>query len=543
MQSFNDRFILRYPTLASVDLDQIADPQLEILAPDAKVFASMVRGYSVIIRRKTTKEIYNIVTQQVDPRISLILASARDKAGARLFPNLDVVKALMFGPNDTSQDYLDSDLNIFVEGIKRVAAALTASILIGQLAQIDEQAKHSIILEKQAIDDLDRLVNIPDLAVALESSTVSTKVIDDLAFYFEKKEITLTSGSLKVEIFMPSSITTGWNVAGTYTGTFTTSQIVADVSDSINAVTLINKTSNIIAAPVLAESPTLHKIDFLARERDVTISAEVIILKITYLNSVAEPIPFKWGISKLSLENQTINSLILTVQQGKTGAISGSSSTSTSGKLQPTVLYFRRLAVNTNEEVVDYNQNLIPKSIWAGASKLRFRISPNQTEAIEVDIPYLTSSTIQTTLDIDRPSQVAETLLNQMYLVKGATRALGALFRNDDPRGNTSYSAIELIAFSVTNPETWLILDVLEIPKDIEMAVGDLTAPLTSFSNKARSIRVESTYKSGVIAINTGGNTNAYSSQAIPKSVPLSSSNFIRQAMEKGKQYQWGINE
>lgn len=528
MQTFNDRFILKYPALSSVDIDQLTDSQLETLAPDVKVFASMVKGYSVIIRRKPTKEIYNLVTQQVDPRISLILATARDNVGIRLFPNLDTVKSVMFGPDNQAAEFEDTDLNIFVEGVKRAAAALTASILIGQLAQIEEQAKHSIILESQAIADLDRILKVPDLQAALEASTsAKANTEDSLSFYFEKKSLNLTSSTLRAELFMPSSLTTGWSTVGEYTGKFTTANIAADLADAINSVTLVNNTSNIIAAPVLAAGTSLHKIDFLARERDVNISAEVISFRVSILGSDEGVVPFKWGLDSSSLENETINSLILTVQQGKAGAVSGSaSSTSKAGSSQPVVLYFRRASVNPNDEIVNFDGTLTPKSIWSSTGNLKFRISPNQAASVDVAIPYLVTQN-----DKNRPSQVAEALLTGMYTVKGATRALGALFRNDDPTSATSYSALELIAFSVTNPETWLILDVLEIPRDIEMAVGDLTSPLTPFSNKPRSIRVESIYKPSVSAISTGSDTALVSA---PTSIPLGTSGFIRQALEKG---------
>ena len=540
MQSFSDRFTLKYPALESVSFDTLTDLQLETVAPDVKVFADMVRGYSAIIRRKSTKEIYLICTRQVDPRISLILAAARDNAGIRIFPDLTTVKKLMFGPNDVDSTYEDSDLNIFVEGIKRCAAALTASIVIGQLAQIDEQAQHSKILESQAINDLDRIIKIPDLKTALEAVEAKEKDdVDTYAFYFEKKQMNLISSVLKAEIFMPSSLTTGWVEVGQYTGKFQVSSIVADIADAINGVTLINETSNIIAAPVLSggssSTTALHKIDFLARERDVNISAEIISVRFSYVGTSTDPIPFKWGLTSLTIAPEKINSLILAVQQGKAGAISNSTSTAKAGNAKPVALYFRRRSIDANDNVIDYDGNSIAKSVWSNTAKLKFRISPNQAQAVEVVIPYIVNAAAQDTQDSDRPAQVAEALLNGMYAVKGSTRALGALFRNDDPTSATSYSALELIAFSVTNPETWLILDVLEIPKDIEMAVGDLNTPLTPFSNKPRSIRVESTYKSSSEAIVIDSSGSSTAGKASPSSIKLGSSGYIKEALQKGK--------
>jgi hypothetical protein len=450
----------------------------------------MVRQYSAIIRTKTPKEIYLIITNQTDPRIALILAAATDKQGLRLFPDLLTVKQVMFGPSDPSgQSFVNPVNNIFVDGLKRVTAALCASILIGQLAQIHEQAQHSHILEEQALADLNRLLQVPDIKdIRTTASEQSSH-----AFYFEPKTLDLTQDPIRTEFYMASGTTTGWYQVGTYSGQTSTGQIVADIADAINTQTLVVGVSNVIAAASLGDPSGLYSINFNARQRELTISCEVITIR--FITTSGNPLPFQWGLERSVLRTEPLNSALLTVQQGKasTNAIT---TNSTKNDDAPTVLYFRRVSVNDAGQPLQFDGTVIPDGEWKTNTNLTFRVSPMMSESDTVTIPYETSTDPleQTRLNLLRPSVVAETLLNALFSVKGDTLSLGALVRNDNPTNPNSLVAIELIAFSVTNPQCWMILDVLEIPPDVQMAVGNLTGPLTPFSNKPRSIRVESKF-------------------------------------------------
>jgi hypothetical protein len=73
-------------------------------------------------------------------------------------------------------------------------------------------------------------------------------------------------------------------------------------------------------------------------------------------------------------------------------------------------------------------------------------------------------------------------------------------------------SAIELICFTARNPETWTILDILEIPPDIYIATGDLKGPVTPFSNNPRSIRVNTLFVSNKILTGNAGVNSGESS-------------------------------
>jgi hypothetical protein len=335
--------------------------------------------------------------------------------------------------------------------------------------------------------------------VAANKHATTTKV-ELKSFYFEPFEIELTTRVLKAEFFMASSASSSWQTIGTYSGKFSTASVVADLADAINTYTLTQQTSNIIASPVLADSSQLYKIDFQARERNALVAAEVISVRFNYLDNPHEELPFKWGTSTSGLNNQFLNSVLLTVQQGKaiTTAITSSKRTDNA----PIVLYFKRAPIDSNGNVLDWKGTIIPQGTWGAQANLTFRISPTMSENKTVSVPYNTDSLLanQTKLDAVRPNQVAELLLESLFQIKGETLALGALIRNDYPDNSGALVAIELIAFSVTNPQAWMILDLVELPVDVQVAVGNLTTPLTPFSSKPRSIRVESKFYSGSTA-------------------------------------------
>lgn len=494
---FTDRFLIATPSLSGVTIADLTDEQLETIAPSVKEFSDMVRTYSALINRKGAKQIYFICTEQVDPRIALILAAARDGQGLRLFPDLSAVKQVMFGQTDPSETaFVNPDNNIFTQGVRRVAAALTAATLIGQLAQIEEQAKHAEILENRAIGDLDRLLKVPDLATVTERKASGED--ETKSFYFQPFEMELGSRIVKAEFFMASNAISSWQTVNNYTGSFSTAHIVADLADAINSYTLTQQNGNLIAAPILGDESSFYKLEFKARKRDVEVSCEVISVRFNFTDNPREVLPFKWGTSPAGLNDQFINSVLLAVQQGKlaTASVTGSDR----NKGEPTVIYFKRAPVNNAGEVLDWKGDILSQATWTAQGNLTFRISPMMTENKTVSISYLTNldTNEQTKLDALRPNQVAETLLNELFAIKGDTLALGALIRNDYPDNPSALVALELIAFSVTNPEAWLILDILELPADVQVAVGNLVAPLTPFSSKPRSIRVESKFFAGV---------------------------------------------
>lgn len=97
-------------------------------------------------------------------------------------------------------------------------------------------------------------------------------------------------------------------------------------------------------------------------------------------------------------------------------------------------------------------------------------------------------------LDNNRPNQVALLILDELVKRKEELILLGAVVKNEGlEESERPVCGIELVGFAVTELEEWLILDILEIPKDIEIATGSLFEVLTNYSNRPRSLKIDCT--------------------------------------------------
>lgn len=494
---FNDRFAYGNNAITDSDIDNLTDTELEAKSSELKLMANMVRRHSVLLKRKTAKEIYNITTSQTDPRISLIIAAATDKEGKRLFPSMQAVKDLMFGPIPNSslgltdtQQLVNESSNIFIQGIREISTRLTAAVLIMQLAQIPEQEKHGAGLEKNAIADLERLLQIPDAAVLEEENTRSNIV----SFVIRESTITPTvDNPLDVYLYMPVGINGTWKRIAAYTTTINTSTIALAIADAINVETLGRENANLIASVVLNSERGYHTIDIAARRRDIEVATEVISIKIERRNYIGlEGNLVMWGINPTNLTMDTVKGHILAVQRGRVSIVSA---TNRAVSQQPTILYIRRRELNDNKEVLDESNAVVNESEWTEGS-IKFRVSPRSEKTIEIEVPRLTDSDVnkQELLDVNRPNQIALLILDELVKRKEELILLGAVVKNEGiGQTDRPVCAIELIGFSVTDLEEWLILDILEIPKDIEIATGSIFEVLTNYSNRPRSLKIDCT--------------------------------------------------
>lgn len=525
IQTFADRFIYGSTiTLSQIDT-LTTDQELKDLLPTLDSYISQVKSHSVLLNstRFTYRYIYDICTLDSDARISLIIAAAKDLNNNPMFPNLEIVKELMFGPTTTNLTIYDKDeYNIFVDGIRRVSAALTASKLVNQLATIDEQFKHASAIEKQALADMDRLIKLNSIKT-ISSGVSSAAEAYVASLYFEIKDFTLdVNESLKCEVYMPAvdydnlftrktSQTSSWVTSFTLIGgDYNTSDIVSLASDTINSMTLNNRSTNILAAPMLSNINSRHEIKFDARLKSDVLAAEIVSIRFTYVDTLTNTtitLPFRWGNNSTLISTGKINSVLLAIQNGKVA----STTTTTNASQTPVVLYIKRGPLNTLNQPLDWEGNILPTSTYNPTSKLTFRLSTNMEDSVTVNVPYIIS-TNQLHTDKERPAQLADLIINELFKVKSSTRTLGTLFRSDSPDYTDPMSAIELICFTARNPETWTILDILEIPPDIYIATGDLKGPVTPFSNNPRSIRVNTLFVSNKILTGNAGVNSGESS-------------------------------
>lgn len=503
-QLFDDRFTYANPGFSTDGWDSLSEQAIFQLYPEFAAVVGMVRRHSVVITKAKPLGIHDAITAHADPRIALILAGKKRKQDALpVFPTMQAVKEAMFGPpTDTSAQFENAERNIFVQGIRRVSAALAASTLIGTLAQINQQFEHAKHLEQMALKDLDSILAAADIVLdqtQIPSST-SEAQLEEKAFFFERLSSDIGADTLTVEVYLPAQTNAGWTSVGTYSGVINTSVIVGDITDTINQLSLGNNSvSNIVAAPIHASLGDQHRIEVSARSRDLSISYEVITIRIRRASGSLPP--FRWGVDDTVVTQGTLNSALLRVQQGKVAAVS--SSNVNSPKLensgQPTVLYFRRFPISAGNSVIYEDGSLIPSGVWS-VGNLSFRLSPYMDAPRTIPFPYKVQQPgnfTQDQLDSQRFSQIAELLLEEIFNLKSSSRTLGAIIRNDPVSDLRPLSGLELISFRLSPQETYSTLDILQLPRDIEMAIGDLTGPLTSFSNKSRSIRVKTQTETG----------------------------------------------
>ncbi len=480
VQTFADRFTYNNPTFATLadNIDSLTEEQLASLSPELLSMAQMVRRFSVLTTNVTLREVYFAVTLHADPEIALVLAAAKNEDGTFRYGNTAVLKSFMFGPGtDTGTQFVNATNNIFVEGIRRVSASLAAALLIQKFSQISEQFEHGQALQEKAMADLDRILQMPDLddqAVAAQREELQRPRI-----YFTPADL---SAPIQFRIFIPGSVSSGvLTFDPTISSQPNTGGLVNAISDALNAQVITSTTqigsldslqtaTNIVAAPVLAGRDLLHYVEFIPRAAVLDQTAEVVTISFEGGDT-----PFTWGVDPQSLTNEPTNSALVVVQNTRFTAPAQIAEVADALRFVPTVLYIRQIAGATVPTTTD---------------EIRFRIG--LTEDI-----YTVPMNQGTRPDTERPSIFAERLLDQLHEIKAETRLLGAIIRNDPitqtvPTQPTT--VLELISWAVGNPETFRTMDILTVPADLEVALGDYNGVWSAFSNLPRTLRVPNQY-------------------------------------------------
>jgi len=471
---FSDRFSRENPILTPSNVDSLKEEDLLNASSQLKLMVNSVRRTDATLSRKSAKEIFYVITGYADPRIGGILAAARDKAtGKRVFESIEEVKQIMY-PQSGSEDL---DLTVFNDMVRQACVTLTASKLVGNLSPGgDNFRNHEEYLASAAISDIERItetIDMDQIRQRQQENEESTKS----AFYFQKAHFDLDE-PLNVSVFM-SGATGGWQLVDTFQGPTTTADIVSKIADFINSLTMSSVTvgsPNILAASILAGDQDTPVIEFSTRRYSNQFSSEIISIKFD-----RSSVPFNWGVKLNDLSPYQINSQILETQSGTTDNNDNLNPLLEDREGTPTVLYIRR-----KEDITPLKDD-----------KYSFRVSPSQNEENIVSFPRYTSNDQdeQDSLDNQRPSQLGLSLVQEMHDQRTDTKCLGAIIKSDPPDDVPNPTvAVELIGYKVMVKDVWLVLDLIVIPRDIEVAVGDLREPLTSFSNEPRSIRVETSY-------------------------------------------------
>lgn len=462
---FNERFILDNPNFANTDISSTRESELMSMSGELQRMVDSIRRVDATLSRASVKDIYFVITEYSDPKIGGILASAKDaNTNKRIFDNLDQVRQIMFS------EFENMELNIFNDTVRQAAVTLAASRLVGNLSPAGQNFQgHAQFLYNSAVKDIERIVETIDIR-QLQSTLAQEEDQTETGSAFIFESFSFTETNLKVEVFL-SGGASNWETVATYNEDLTTARLVTDISDFINSQTLTTLNSNLIAAPVLNYQNNRHAIFLQSRNLSTSVSTEVVSIRITIGDNISTTLPFQWGIDADNLHDHTVNSLLLA-----TGFAGASGTDSTKPLLEdnegiPSVLYFRRKI--DLEETLDLSKQ-----------ELRYRISPLQEEPTRITFPYNSFNSSQ------RASLLALELLNSLHSKKSRVKCVGAIIKSDPDSLSQPITALELIGYTLSSKYTTLVLDLLDIPDDIEVAVGDLRAPITTFSNKPRSIRV-----------------------------------------------------
>lgn len=545
--SFENRF--SYPQASGVTpsigvdvLGELSEEELEQVAPDLATMAQMVREYSVLLSRTTTADIFKVITRQADPQIAARLAAAKDRnTNDSLFKGLDAVQTVMFNdPNRVSgaaPSYLNSQL--FSDGIRRVSAALSASILLARLPEV--QREYASQIKETALEDLGLIVETYALGATTATDDTTKKDEDaGVAFYFEPADFIIPDGELlSLEWYSPL-FTLEWVPVQQYTGAVSTWHLVSDLADAINQYTSQDLESALLASAELGSVEHLgvdyHTLSFYPRYSVTGIVAHSINVRIQTrpiaesakpnltlgatqadpTNSVYGLTPFQWGITLDGIGNYPINGSIVVVASGKATTTSPSQ---VDDSYTPTVLYFRNKTKYSYIQDPDTLAETVTPDIPPPDSvSFKYRLQPWQPNLSHLDEePVLTEEDFerlrdyqslvnQVELDNSRYSQLAVQLMNGLARVNLKTKASGCVIRNDPTDALEPMAALELVAWGMSKSISYIILDLLYIPDDMEVATGDLIKPRTQFSNKPRSVRVpvkNPSYLSGVIELGT----------------------------------------
>lgn len=519
--SFADRFSYPSPdgpspTVSAKAAQTLTEAQLFSLSEDLTEMVAMVRNYSVIVQKASATQIFNTITTESDPRIGLILAAAKSKIDNQpLFGQTSGIKEIMFNDPARPNATLYTNRDLFSDGIRRVSAALTASRLIGQLAQIPQQADHSKWIEEQALADLDRIVQTWELRNKQLDNADNDSETSSASFYFEPLDFTVPTEKEVVVEWQSPAISPDWSLVGNYTGDVSTWQIVSDLSDAINSQNIIDPDNTILAAAELAgpyivnpaypNSIQYHVLSFYPRRPvpgvyaySINIRINVVLLPTQTDNSPDFPLnrsPFIWGNLGVALNTYIVNGQIIVIRYNKL-----LSDRAEAENYQPFVLYARNKYIYTATDTTTpppAGEIVIRAQPWqpnlSGTDE-----NSNPFSTIEIPFPRLISPdpAIQLELDNNRFSQFMLALSNSLAEFNIDAGVTSALIRNDAVTANNPSAALELVAWARRISIAGVVLDILKLPEDIEVATGDRGRAVTSYSSKPRSIVVPNPYTS-----------------------------------------------
>lgn len=494
MVGFDDRFTYNNPTFAALDVNTATPDQMLAASTELSDMVASVQRQSVLLKRASVKDIYDTIVFEIDPLLSLQIGAAKNKDGSFRYANVAIIKEFMFG----GPDYQEASRNIFNQGLRFVSCLFTAASLVLKLhpagTDISNFAEER---KKEAYANLKKILD-SDTNLGTGSSDAFNDANDEHArFYFE--EVTFFPiAEFTVEIYIPG-YTIGWVESDTIQlgEQTTTADVVAGIADLINAITIEASDANVVAAPMLGWPANQHSIEFSMRQAVVGQIADVISIRFKSKQSNFVT-PFKWGVDRNILRDETLNSLLLYAPKDKYITPRAASADERPGY---STLYFRVDPTYINQESPDL-------------SKVDFSMRLNEPDPviISADLPAEFQSNLNT-----RPSDTVRLIVDGLSEYKNSARLLGLFVRNDAFDSRAATTAVEIVSWRVNNPEVAFVVDVLSLPSGVVMALGDKLGPKTQFSNRPRSLTVSSIYSRYVPPSQSAGTPLTIQSVKYPK--------------------------
>lgn len=450
------------------------------------VFLDAVKSYCILIKLSSTNitddDIRQVALTHSYPRIGLIIATTKDKEGNPIL-----------GGMGHGQDYLSHYQEVirlitappYRDDIHRIAAQLTAAQVIKQVPLNTTLQFYTlgVQLEEQAIKDLERLCG--------NVSPISSPNNHQLAIYIysHKNEIGFTPGGVAYCWYYITVLDQNQDISSSE-GLIQLP--IGDINLAIHKLVyelneaFIDVGANLIVSPnqiqVSTEGPegtrAIYSLNIASRLSSANISREMIALRFltcketTLANYQGDIIAdhiegLEYGVSPQALTLRGPHSLLIDVKEGKALGSKGAGSSTNNVKG----------AANNKGQVID--------TIYFRGEGLvgPFTYRVSNADALG-NTPYKT-------IEVNgNANQLALEFLQDLHKARWQNLVIGSL-----PYPN----ALRLVlANPLENNQLKVVVDILTLPVDLEIALGDELYRATPYEGGPRSITIQ--------AIGIGGN-------------------------------------
>lgn len=504
-------------------------------------FLKMVKRSSVTISQNlSSEEIKEIAFNEALPRVILRLSFIKDKEGNPIFGGITSGSTY---DNDYNQVMSLFSANVFSGGLFRIVSSLTASILIKSVPlssdiELFDLGKN---LEEQAIGDLDSIIgnivnNLDQVSPIIYKSNggdASQEVSDIPAFYFSYAiDLNTIPSEAFDQVIKDSAIAQGIETVKTidipidkvgvcwyYLTSTTTSQFIegafqipynSTIEELVELLASHINEANITLDSVILASPNIgptndYHLAYRKKElydsnenidKELKFSLTTSIHSISLTSRKLSPIANRelvnisfYTLDKSLVDNTPSEEELIRykgiAKRGIKGLVYGIKSTykalSYKGPHSLVVDIEKGSVTNTTSEGISNKEDINTfffqlskgfNNVQQGELKVRVSSAPERIEVSEWIIPI-------EEIDI-------ETLTYKFH-----TSFYGRHMHNQVLGSMAQSNAVQIIPFIQTNEEIRIIVDILQLPKGLDIATGTPITKVTPYKPNPRSITVK----------------------------------------------------